>query len=150
MPYAFEELEAELGRKVLTAGSKRILEVFKVFGGVVKDYAQRTESRKEVSGRIPLPKYPTTVLCIYIQQPLSRMTVFTEGRYKEAERLQLKLKPAFVSIWLEDIEKRMFIGQSIIPAGLGFSKMNIESFKLASPEVFEETRALINDFILSL
>ncbi len=149
MPYPFEELEAELGRKMLTAGSKRILEVFKVFGGVVKDYAQRTELRKEVSGRIPLPKHPTTVLCIYIQQPLSRMTVFTEGQYKEAERSQLKLKPAFVSIWLEDTEKRMFIGQSIIPAGLGFSKMDLDGFKLTSPEMFEEARELIKDFILS-
>lgn len=150
MPYAFEELEAELGRKVLTAGSTRIQEVFKVFDGVVKDHAQRTELRKELSGRIPLPKHPATILCIYIQQPLSRMTVFTEGQYKEAERSQLKLKPAFVSIWLEDTEKRTFIGQSIIAASLGFSKMDLEGFKLTSPEVFEEARELINDFILSV
>ncbi len=150
MAYAFEDLEAELGRKVLKVGSQRILKIFEVFGGVVKEYAQRTELRKEFSGRIPFPKDPKIELCIYIQQPLSRITVFHEGEYKEAERSRLNLKPAFVSIWMEDTKTKSFIGQSVIPPSLGFSKIDLDAFKLSSPEIFEEVRALINDFIVSL
>lgn len=102
--------------------------------------------KKEIIARIPLKKYRKIELCIYLQEPFTRMVIFEQGKYEEVEREAFNLPQIFVSIWLEDLEGKKHIGQSLIPRNPDFTYLEL-SEPLLQKEVYEESRELVNSLI---
>lgn len=146
MAYALGDLEQQLGEKVLKTRNERITEVVESLGGSAKIYLTNAV-RKEISARIPLTTHKTVELRIFIEEPLTRMVIFDEGRYSEADRLAFNLPSFFVSLWLEEPIARRYIGKSVIPPSLGSVEVALSDLASSQPEVYEEARALASKVI---
>ncbi len=146
MSQTFQDLEQQLGKKAPKASLDRIAKAAKRLGGSSKVYVTNAV-KKEITARIPLPQHKAIELCIFIEEPFTRMTMFFEGRSSEVERPAFDSPNIFFSIWLEEPQARKRIGQSLITRSLGFVDVALSDLASSQPEIYEEARALAGKFI---
>ncbi len=149
MSYSFEDLEQELGKRASRVSVDQIMRAAERLGGSGKVYVSNSV-KKEIAARIPLTKHPKVELCVFIEEPFTRMTIFFESQYTEIDRQNLNLPSIFASLWLEDSEGKRHFGKSLIPHSVGYLRVELSDLASSQPDVYEEARNLAGQLIALL